>query len=68
VSDDAADRHAVPLVVVSHHLGLAEDVVAGPDLLQRRLIHRRSPNPDVIDDLHRVISFVVPVGIEPTSS
>jgi hypothetical protein len=52
VSDDAANRHAVAFVVVCHHRRLAEDVVAGLDLLERRYVYGRAPDRNVVVDLH----------------
>ena len=50
--DDSADRDSVSLMMVRHHRGLAEHVVAGLDLLECSLIDFRAPNRNAVDDLH----------------
>jgi hypothetical protein len=55
-------------MVVGHHGGLPEDVIAGLNLPERPFVNRSAPNWNVVDDLHRFVSLVEPVGIEPTSS
>src|SRR5713226_2953027 len=39
-------------MMVRHHRGLAEYVVAGLDLLEGSLIDFRAPNRNAVDDLH----------------
>ena len=48
----ATNRHTVAFVMVGHHRRLAEDVVAGLDLLERRFVYGRAPDWNVVDDLH----------------
>src|SRR5260370_3797665 len=52
VCDDSADRDSVSLMMVRHHRGLAEYVVAGLDLLEGSLIYFPAPNRNAVSHLH----------------